>query len=147
MPASHDPNYKTPPFPSLYWLIGPEDVVKPAYLYHVKDSWRFTLFWTLIIYEAAHLLAATYAVIIVWSGGRSNLIKGKSSGKAGGIGGWKKLRVLWMVPIVYGVVAGVEALLAGSVVGLMCVNRTGLLFTPGTPFSMASDEEADRMAV
>ena len=31
----------------------------------------------------------------------------------------EKLKVLWMVPVVYAFVAGVEAVLAGSVVGLM----------------------------
>lgn len=30
---------------------------------------------------------------------------------------------MWMVPMVYMLVAGVEAVLAGSVVGLMCVRR------------------------
>ena len=129
MPISHntsthidDPNYRTPPFPSLYWLIGPSDVVEPAYLYHEKDIWRFTLFWTLIIYEATHLLVASYAVTVVWLGGRSDFLKtekGMEASKAPGISRRKKLKVLWMVPIVYGVVAGVEALLAGSVVGLM----------------------------
>ena len=129
MPASHnttttipDPNYKTPPFPSLYWLIGPDDVVKPAYLYHKRDIWRFTLFWTIIIYEAAHLLAASYAVILIWWGGRNNVLrdsKVKEGKRAGAIGGWRRLKLLWLVPVVYGVVAGVEALLAGSVVGLM----------------------------
>ena len=118
-------DYKTPPFPSLYWLIGPPDVVKPAYLYHIRDIWRFTLFWTLIIFEAAHLAVALYAVVIVWWGGRGGLKpstgKGETGKKGGGGEGGKvsKLRVLWIVPVVYGVVAGVEAVLAGSVVGLM----------------------------
>lgn len=31
---------------------------------------------------------------------------------------------MWMVPIVYMLVAGVEAVLAGSVVGLMCVQNS-----------------------
>lgn len=118
------PHYSTPGFPSLYWLIGPGYVVQPSFLYHPKDIWRFTLFWTVIIFEAAHLLAGTYAVIVVWWGGRSDLLKAGKGGKSGtgirgGVGGWRKLRVLWMVPVVYGIVAGVEALLAGSVVGLM----------------------------
>ena len=129
MPASHnttthidDPDYRTPPFPSLYWLVGPSNVVEPAYLYHEKDIWRFTLFWTIIIFEVTHLLAATYAVIIIWWGGRNDLLKrekAKAGKGIGGIGRWKKLKILWMVPVVYGVIAGVEALLAGSVVGLM----------------------------
>ncbi|KAL6716998.1 hypothetical protein ACLMJK_004912 [Lecanora helva] len=128
MPTSHnanartDPGYKTPPFPSLYWLVGPPNVVEPAFLFYERDIWRFTFFWTLIIYEAAHLLAATYAVIIVWWGGRNDVFKiGKSREGNGmiGIGRLKKLKMLWMVPVIYGTIAGVEALLAGSVVGLM----------------------------
>lgn len=129
MPASHNtttpvqPDYRTPPFPSLYWLIGPPHLVHPAYLYHIKDIWRFTLFWTLILLEAAHLLVANYAVVIVWWGGRSDPSRSmkdeKSPSTRGRTGGWRKLKVLWMVPVVYGVVAGVEAVLAGSVVGLM----------------------------
>jgi hypothetical protein len=129
MPASRnttthvEPGYRTPPFPSLYWLIGPPDIVKPAYLYHHKDIWRFTLFWTLIFLEAAHLLVGTYAVIIVWWGGRSDARrdgKGEKGPLPGrGLGGWRKLKVLWIVPVVYGLVAGLQAVLAGSVVGLM----------------------------
>ncbi|KAK4694191.1 hypothetical protein P7C71_g3351, partial [Lecanoromycetidae sp. Uapishka_2] len=121
------PGYSTPPFPSLYWLIGPDNVVKPAYLYHERDIWRFTLFWTIIIYEAAHLAVGFYAVAMVWWGGRNGLKPAKAKGKRNeatrekedGGAKVKKLRVLWMVPIVYGLVAGIEAVLAGSVVGLM----------------------------
>ena len=39
--------------------------------------------------------------------------------KRGGEESLKKTKVLWVVPVVYGIVAGVEAVLAGSVVGLM----------------------------
>jgi len=85
--------------------------------------WRFTLFWTLILLEAAHLLVGTYAVIIVWWGGRSDLLRaGKDEKRTStdrGLGAWKKLKVLWIVLVIYGVVAGLEAVLAGSVVGLM----------------------------
>lgn len=75
------------------------------------------------MFEAVHLLAGTYAVGIVWWGGRNRFTKG---GKEGGDGKGseeeepvKRIKVLWLVPVVYGVVAGVEAVLAGSVVGLM----------------------------
>lgn len=118
-----DLGYRAPPFPSLYWLIGPPRLAQPAYLYHIKDIWRFTVFWTLVVLEAAHLLVGVYAVIIIWWGGRSDPLrvgqdkKRISTEKA--IGDWRKLKVLWMVPVVYGVVAGLEAILAGSVVGLM----------------------------
>ena len=118
-------NYTTPSFPSLYWLVGPANLVQPRFLYHVRDIWRFTLFWTIIIFETVHLLAGTYAVVIVWWGRRNRLEengKRKSEGKGAtkvGEDSVKQVKVLWLVPVVYGIVAGVEALLAGSVVGLM----------------------------
>lgn len=121
------PSYHTPPFPSLYWLIGPPDVVQPEYLYHIRDIWRFTLFWTLIIFEAAHLAAGIYAVVIVWWGSRGERVKGgmgrknkrRGVGESRGRRAVGKLSGMWAVPVVYGVVAGVEGVLAGSVVGLM----------------------------
>lgn len=64
-------------------------------------------------------------MVIVWWGGRNRLkedgkdnMEGKGV-KKGGEESLKKVKVLWVVPVVYGVVAGVEAVLAGSVVGLM----------------------------
>jgi len=118
------PNYIRPPFPSLYWLIGPH-VVKPAYIYSIRDAWRFTLFWTLIVFEAAHLLVAIYAVAMVWWGGRDKRVRGGMGRKGRGKGKDKigrflsRISGMWAVPVVYGIVAGIEALLAGSVVGLM----------------------------
>ena len=64
-------------------------------------------------------------MVIVWWGGRNRLKEdGKENGekkrlKRCGEGSLKKIKVLWVVPVVYGIVAGVEAVLAGSVVGLM----------------------------
>lgn len=89
-------NYQTPTFPSLYSLIPPiRD--EPQYLYHIPDIWRFTLFWTIIFFEGFHLAAGGYALVVQWRN-------------------WK---TMWLVPVVYMLVAGVEAVLAGSVVGLM----------------------------
>lgn len=89
-------SYRTPAFPSLYSLI-PGALDEPKYLYYTKDIWRFTLFWTIIYFEGFHLAASGYAVIVQ----RRN---------------WK---AMWIVPVLYMIVAGVEAVLAGSVVGLM----------------------------
>ncbi|KAF2423094.1 integral membrane protein [Tothia fuscella] len=87
-------DYVTPSFPSLYWpfpVSGPQ----ATYLYHATDIWRFTVLWTLLFYAAVHLAAAGYAIIVQW----------------------KNWKVIWIVPVVYVVIGGIEAFLAGSVVG------------------------------
>ena len=88
--------YETPPFPSLY-LFVPGKAYNPQFLYHIEDVWRFTLFWTIIVYECCHLAASACAFAVQW---RS----------------WK---LMWIVPFVYMIVAGLEAVLAGTIVGLM----------------------------
>ena len=137
-------SYRTPPFPSLYWLIGPPGVVQPKYLYHISDIWRFTLYWTLIAYEAAHLAVGFYAVGIVWWGGRKDRVgpgmgkkknmgtseqeKAGTQSQQGRHGYQQKMQVgfkgtgfsgMWAVPVVYGLIAGIEGVCAGSVIGLL----------------------------
>ena len=111
--------YQCPSFPSLYWLVGPPHLVKPAYLYNWRDIWRFTFYWTLIIYEAAHLLASTYAVVNVWWGSRHHRTTWGMGRKTRSKRAFGVISGMWAVPIIYCVVAGIEAALAGSVVGLM----------------------------
>jgi hypothetical protein len=55
----------------------------------------------LIVYAVFHLVVAAFAVCM-------QLGKAKSA--------WK---YVWIIPVVYATVAGIEALLAGSIVGLM----------------------------
>ncbi len=43
---------------------------------------------------------------------------GGGLGRGEGIRRWR-VSVIWLVPVIYGVIAGIEALLCGSVVGLM----------------------------
>jgi hypothetical protein len=93
-------DYVTPPFPSLYWPYRAAPGVA-KYLYYSYDIWRYTLLWTLIVFAVFHLVAASFAICM-------QLGKGKSA--------WK---YVWIIPIVYASVAGIEALLAGSFVGLM----------------------------
>ncbi|KAK5714365.1 pre-mRNA cleavage and polyadenylation factor (CPF) complex subunit [Elasticomyces elasticus] len=57
--------------------------------------WRFTLFWTLICVVGVHMTAAGYAVVMQWRN-------------------WK---LIWITPVVYLVLGGMEALIAGNVVG------------------------------
>ncbi|KAK3692790.1 hypothetical protein B0T22DRAFT_448170 [Podospora appendiculata] len=90
-------NYSTPPFPSLRWSL--QDTA--ADLYTLHDIWRFTLLWTLIIYGSFHLAAVSIALLMQVGRRKSN---------------WE---FLWLVPLIYALVAGLEAILAGSVVGLI----------------------------
>ncbi|ESZ92653.1 hypothetical protein SBOR_6958 [Sclerotinia borealis F-4128] len=93
-------DYSTPPFPSLYWPLHAKPGV-PNYLYYAHDIWRFTLLWTLIAYGVTHMAVAVYAIVM-------QLGKGKNA--------WQ---YVWVIPLVYALLAGIEALLAGSFVGLI----------------------------
>lgn len=72
-------------------------------LYELDEMWKFTLFWTLILYGLFHLGAVGVAVLM--QGGRR-------------MSSWK---YLWLVPLTYALIAGFEGLLAGTLVGLMYV--------------------------
>ncbi|ORY69726.1 uncharacterized protein BCR38DRAFT_333831, partial [Pseudomassariella vexata] len=89
-------DYQPPAFPSLTWppWEGP-------FIYSIYHSWRFTLLWTLILYAIFHLGAASIALFMQIGKGRST---------------WKYLLA---VPVVYAITAGVEALFAGSIVGVI----------------------------
>ncbi|OIW33271.1 hypothetical protein CONLIGDRAFT_640416 [Coniochaeta ligniaria NRRL 30616] len=90
-------DYTVPGFPSLYW--PPEAF--PYTLVYIGDIWRFTFLWTIIIYAIFHLGATSIALAMQVGKTRSN---------------WK---YMWVVPIVYGFVAGFQAMFVGSVVGLV----------------------------
>ncbi|KAL1844657.1 hypothetical protein VTK73DRAFT_2079 [Phialemonium thermophilum] len=90
-------HYVRPPFPSLHPRLGNSEWD----LRRLSDMWRFTLLWTLIMYALFHLGAASIALVMQIGKRRAN---------------W---RYLWMVPLLYLAMAGVEALLAGSIVGLI----------------------------
>lgn len=101
-------DYTRPPFPSLYWPFNAKPGVA-NYLYYVSDIWRFTLLWTLIIFAVFHMTAAAFAMLM-------QVGRGKRA--------W---RYVWAIPLVYSFIAGIEALLAGSFVGLMyaCPRKHG----------------------
>jgi hypothetical protein len=90
------PNYQTPSFPSL--VIPRHDVTQEGYfLYFTRDIWRFTVLWTLIVYGLFYLAASAYALMIQW----------------------RRWRIMWIMSLIYIAIAGIEAILAGSIVGLM----------------------------
>jgi hypothetical protein len=103
LPNTPPKDYKTPRFPSLnvQTLYDTTDD-KQFTLFYILDVWRFTLLWTLIIYACFHMGAVLVAMFTH---------------------GWKKSswRYLWAIPVIYLVMAGLEAVMAGSIVGLLSV--------------------------
>ncbi|KXL46541.1 MAG: hypothetical protein FE78DRAFT_70042 [Acidomyces sp. 'richmondensis'] len=86
--------YEPLPFPSLYWpfpVQGPQN----RYIYDAYEMWKFSLYWTLICIGGVHVVAAAYAVAMQHQN-------------------WK---AIWVVPVVYLVIGGIEGLIAGNVVG------------------------------
>ncbi|KAI0143560.1 integral membrane protein [Xylariaceae sp. FL1272] len=80
-------------FPSICW---PPHACN---LYSVYQSWRFTLLWTMIFFSAFHLGATAIALVM-------------QIGKPKSI--WTYLVA---IPVIYVVVAGIEALVVGSITG------------------------------
>lgn len=107
-------DYTHPSFPSLYWPFSPLPDA-PQYLYYQSDIWRFTLYWTLITYAGVHLSASLWAVLMQ--------LRSVLATKTKPLGEPNKIRQtlvwVWIIPVVYLFVAGVEAVFAGSVVGLI----------------------------
>lgn len=100
-------NYTVPPFPSLFWPPQAATVI----LYELDEMWKFTLFWTIILYGLFHLGAVGVAVLM--QGGKR-------------MSSWK---YLWLVPLIYAFIAGAEALIAGTLVGLMFVSFLSFVST------------------
>lgn len=94
-------DYSVPPFPSLYKFLHLSPG-QASYLYNTTDIWRFTLFWTLILFGGIHLIAGLIAMAMQPHN-------------------W---RLVWITPVAYLLIGGLEALLAGSVVGLLHVSPT-----------------------
>jgi|SRR5688572_246438 hypothetical protein len=95
--------YHTPPFPSLnVKTLFDQTETRQYTLYFLRDVWWYTTLWTLIVYVFFHLGAVLIAMFTHgWT---------KSS--------WK---YIWIVPVSYLLIAGVEAVISGSIVGVMSV--------------------------
>ncbi|KAF4932022.1 hypotheticall protein [Colletotrichum viniferum] len=107
-------NYKVPSFPSINWQLRDLTDDHRWSLFYIRDIWRFTVIWTFIIYAAVHMGAAAITIAM-------------HTNKRG------SLTYLWAVPLFYAFMAGVQALCAGSVVGLIL----GAVYNAGY-FSMST---------
>lgn len=121
-------SYVTPDFPSLYWPVHAQ-AGEAQYLYYLSDIYRYTLYWTLTTIVSAHFIVASWAVLMqFYAASQRRKYLASPAGKRlcpknrkllgenpiGETLGW-----VWMLPIVYIVLGGLEALLAGSLVGLV----------------------------
>lgn len=122
-------SYTTPDFPSLYWPFD-TDPTTPQYLYSLTDIWLFTLYWTLLTIPTAHLVVSIWAVLMQISTAyqRHRFLHHTPEGKSlspknrkllGENPLYDCLTWVWLIPLVYMVIAGVEALIGGSLVGLV----------------------------
>lgn len=129
-------NYVVPSFPSLYWpttksltdLYGSDGSGSAYYLYYRSDIWRFTFYWTLIIYGVVHTLTAGFAIAMQWRGwvvrrgGFGRGIRGMerdpvATKKKGQRDDWWK--TVWVIPVVYLVIGALEGVVTGSTVGIV----------------------------
>ncbi|CAK7897677.1 hypothetical protein CAAN1_15S01816 [[Candida] anglica] len=57
--------YATPPFPSLYWPLGPEKAnFQASFLYYSADMWRFIVWWSMLTFGGLYLITGTLAGLI-----------------------------------------------------------------------------------
>lgn len=107
--------YTVPKFPSVYPIYSKEYEV--SYLYYTYDIWRFTLFWTLIIYVPVHLASAVIGVTM-----QRRFLSGL------------------VIIAFYLAMSGIQAFVSGTIAGLMlaAVYKSGLFaMTTWIPFSWA----------
>lgn len=126
--ASVPLSYSTPQFPALYWPVR-ANPGEAQYLYFLSDIYRYTLYWTLITIVAAHICVATWAMLMQFSSATQrrkylNSTEGKAlSGKNRKLLGENPLAEtlswVWIIPVVYIVIGASEAVLAGSLTGLV----------------------------
>lgn len=121
-------SYKTPQFPALYWPIRTKPG-EPQYLYYLSDIYRYTLYWTLLTIVTAHICVATWAVLMQFNSASQRKkylstpagrrLSAKNRKLLGEYPIGETLSWVWLIPVVYIVIGGLEALLAGSMVGLV----------------------------
>ncbi|CAR56731.1 May24p [Kluyveromyces lactis] len=124
--------YQVPDFPSLYWPMN-NGKFSVAYLYYLPDIWRFTIFWTMILFAIVY--GTTGA--IAWTTHK------------------KILFGFWMIPL-YIMIGMAQAFVSGTVVGILiaiiykaglfamstwiplCCAVVQILFNVSTSYSMTS---------
>lgn len=124
--------YSTPSFPSLWWPLGPSRAnFQGAYLYYLRDVWRFTVFWCMILFLTAYTLTGLCSAgNMIFKRFREN----KAVARHGGLFGWRPL----FVGVVYIALGAGQGFISGAVVGLLllAIYKAGALaMSTWIPFS------------
>lgn len=99
--------YVVPKFPSLYLPKGASKFkYNKSYLYYTKDSWRFTVYWSIIVIVGLYFAAAMLATL-------THLYNGSKGGRHN-----SKRSVLFIIAV-YVMMAVLQGFVAGSFVGLL----------------------------
>ncbi|RLV95997.1 Uncharacterized protein JA1_000655 [Spathaspora sp. JA1] len=103
--------YSTPPFPSLFWPLGPTKAAyQQAFLYYTIDIWKFTVWWTLILFGGLYTIVGIIAAI------SSILNKPRNQSKI--TGGLEIIFVITMI-FCYLLIGLTRGFCSGAVVGII----------------------------
>lgn len=121
-------SYTTPAFPALYWPVRASPG-EAKYLYFLSDIYRFTLYWTLITIVAAHTCVAVWAALMQFisashrrkylSTPAGKRLSAKNRKLLGEYPTGETLSWVWLLPVGYILIGASEAVLGGSLVGLV----------------------------
>ncbi|ODV79212.1 uncharacterized protein CANTADRAFT_51857 [Suhomyces tanzawaensis NRRL Y-17324] len=112
--------YIRPHFPSLYWPLGASLLrYQQSFLYYGVDIWRFTVYWSLIMFGGFYIVAALIAVFNVEFNNRRHHLQPLSRKRAGTL----------IFGLLYVVIGSFKGFVSGAVVGLMlsAIYRAGTL--------------------
>ncbi|CAH2350811.1 uncharacterized protein CLIB1423_02S05710 [[Candida] railenensis] len=141
--------YVVPRFPSIFWPLGAQsDEFHASYLYFARDMWRFTFYWTIVMFAGFYYFTGLLAGLIYL---RNRVRNSKPSSISA-------LMLVESVAIVfiYTSVGVTQGVIVGAIVGLLLSSVykagslymsswipfvwsiAGILFNVGSSYSLSS---------
>lgn len=124
--------YTTPRFPALYWPLGAtQSEYQQLFLYYSIDIWKFTVYWSLILFGAIYLLVGCIAALNISMNpyrfsqyGKDKPKPDKSNEyneKTKQLLPYSKLGILnsLLVVVIYVLSGSIQGFVSGAVVGVM----------------------------
>ncbi|EGW31651.1 uncharacterized protein SPAPADRAFT_141055 [Spathaspora passalidarum NRRL Y-27907] len=102
--------YSTPSFPSLFWPLGPtRSAYQVALLYYTIDIWKFTVWWTLILF------GGLYTIVGIIAAASSLLNKSRHNLNIGGV----EIMMSFSIVFFYLIIGLTRGFCSGAVVGIV----------------------------